>query len=230
VRIADRRAMRAAWTSLPNWLRLGLQGLLVFLATWLFAYAIMLIANLRPSSGGQCPWQFPKILSCLLGTNLAGGVVGAGGALIAAWIAWMAVQRQIEEQQRQARVVERAYISGGGPCDKERLLFILTAQNYGKTPGTLTAYAVSVVDRTDLPQEPAYNRKPLIATFPPGGGTLPIATHPIPPVPNPIAYGRLWYNDIWGDEEYHFSFIIPIQSPLDHADLVGINKAYTSST
>lgn len=148
----------------------------------------------------------------------------------------MAVQRQIEEQQRQARAVERAYISGGGPYDEERNLFVLTAQNYGKTPGTVTAYALSVCDRADLPPEPdylkpGYIRTPLIATYPPGGRTLAITATAVPPLASkPIAYGRLWYKDIWGDDEYHFSFIIPIKTPHDHTDLVDISKAYTSST
>jgi hypothetical protein len=198
------------------------------------AYLIMLFANVWPlnSETQQCPWQFPKILSCILGTNLAGGVLGAGGALFAAWIAWMAVQRQIEEQQRQARVVERAYISGGGyPHPDNPTQFVLTAQNYGKTPGTVTAYAVTVVDKADLPTEPAYVRKPWIANFPPGGGTLLITTAPIPiRAPNAIAYGRLWYTDIWADKEYHFSFILPLLTQEDHTDLVDISKAYTSST
>jgi hypothetical protein len=219
-----------------SWLR---QGLLVALAILTVAYVIMLIANISPppNSGMQCPWQFPKIFSCVLGTNLAGGVLGAGGALFAAWMAWMAVQRQIEEQQRQARVVERAYISGGGGqlVKDHPNLFVLTAQNYGKTPGTVTAYALSVCDRADLPLEPdylkpGYTPTPFIATYPPGGGTLGITTTAIPQsAANPIAYGRLWYRDIWGDE-YHFSFIISILTPHDHTDLVSINKAYTSST
>jgi hypothetical protein len=108
-------------------------------------------------------------------------------------------------------------------------------QNYGKTPGTITAYALSVSDRADLPPEPdylkpGYIRTPFIGTYPPGGGTLPITTTAIPPLaPNPIAYGRLWYRDVWGGE-YHFSFIIPLLTPDDHTDLVDISKAYTSST
>jgi hypothetical protein len=127
----------------------------VALAILTVAYVIMLIANISPppNSGMQCPWQFPKILSCVLGTNLAGGVLGAGGALFAAWIAWKVVQHQL----RHTMMVERAYISGGGGAlVEEPNLFLLTVQNYGKTPGTVTAYALFVCDRADLPPEPAY--------------------------------------------------------------------------
>jgi hypothetical protein len=44
--------------------------------------------------------QFPKWLGCAMAMheNLAGGLVGAAGALFAAWIAFTAVQRQIEEE------------------------------------------------------------------------------------------------------------------------------------
>ena len=152
------------------------------------AYAIMLIANVSPpKSETQCPWVFPKIVSCLLGTNLVGGMIGAGGALIAAWIAWRAVQRQLNEQKRQAAIVERAYISGGGgPHLKRPDLFVLTVQNYGKKPGTVTAYALFVCDRVDLPLEPDYLAPGYMPTrfsgvYPPGGGTLGITFAPIPP-------------------------------------------------
>jgi hypothetical protein len=67
-------------------------------------YAVMIFANLwPPKPDQQCEWQFPKIMSCVLGMreNLAGGVIGAGGALFAAWIAWHALQRQIAMQQEQ---------------------------------------------------------------------------------------------------------------------------------
>jgi hypothetical protein len=81
------------------------QGLLVFLIIFVVAYTIMLFANVWPLDDEmQCPWQFPKILSCVLGTDLAGGVVGAGGALFAAWVAawfaWHAVRGQIESDKR----------------------------------------------------------------------------------------------------------------------------------
>lgn len=40
--------------------------------------------------------------------NLAGGLLGAGGALFAAWLAWTAVQRQIEAERQLAREEEDA--------------------------------------------------------------------------------------------------------------------------
>jgi hypothetical protein len=138
-----------------------------------------------------------------------------------------------------ARQVERAYISGGGGYrtdtdddgvpHMDTTQFVLTVQNYGKTPGTVTAYAVFVVERENLPLQPVYLNPgfvptPFYGTYQPGGPTLPIV-HQMVPHPlglsrhiNPIAYGRLWYTDIFGGQ-HHFSFALPIRNP-----------AYTEST
>jgi hypothetical protein len=64
----------------------------------LVVVGILAVANIRPMHD-QCAWQFPKLLSCLLSTRetLAAGLIGAGGAIFAAWLAWTAVQRQIAE-------------------------------------------------------------------------------------------------------------------------------------
>src|SRR5262249_39948162 len=112
--------------------------------------------------------------------SLAAGLVGAAGALFAAWIAWTAVQRQLEVQQQQASVVDRAYISGGGGYriyigddgaqHWDTTKFVLTVENYGKTRGTVTAYAVFVCDRADLP------RNQLIWSL---GTVLHLSTEPI---------------------------------------------------
>lgn len=59
-------------------------------------------ANIRPIHD-RCAWQFPKILSCLLSARetLAAGLIGAGGAIFAAWLAWTAVREQIAVDRRQ---------------------------------------------------------------------------------------------------------------------------------
>jgi hypothetical protein len=78
-----------------------LRGIIVALLLGLAAYAVMALANVWPYDR-QCDWQLPKVLSCLLGAreNLAGGLIGAAGALMAAWLAWGAIQKQIVVQQR----------------------------------------------------------------------------------------------------------------------------------
>jgi hypothetical protein len=79
-------------------------------------FIFLMLAFAQWGSGSSCGWQFPKWFGCVLHDHesLAAGLIGAAGALFAAWIAWTAVQLQLEEQQRQARIVESAYISGGG--------------------------------------------------------------------------------------------------------------------
>jgi len=75
-----------------------LEGTLILLAVIVAAYLVMLFANFwPPKEEQQCAWQFPKVLSCVLGMreNLAGGVLGAAGAIFAAWIAWRVVQSQV---------------------------------------------------------------------------------------------------------------------------------------
>ena len=67
---------------------------------------LMIIANFAPVDR-QCPWVFPKILSCLLSARetLFAGLTAAGGALFAAWLAFDAVQEQIrEEREREKRL------------------------------------------------------------------------------------------------------------------------------
>jgi hypothetical protein len=152
---------------------------------------------------------------------------------------WAINKSQLAHGQK----VERAYISGGGgylldtrtnPPTVDTTQFVLTVQNYGKTQGTVTAYAVFVIDRANLPPEPAYLTPGFVPTpfggiYQLGGPTLPITQVTVPPGPNPIAYGRLWYSDIFGGE-HHFSFALPIRTPDHHAILIGINPAYTEST
>jgi hypothetical protein len=69
---------------------------------WASIFSILLFANLWQPPARGCPWVFPKILTCVLTQyeGLAGGVVGAGGAIFAAWIAWMAVQAQIRRDEK----------------------------------------------------------------------------------------------------------------------------------
>jgi hypothetical protein len=69
---------------------------------------LMLVANIAPLDR-QCPWVFPKVLGCLLSARetLFAGLVAAGGALFAAWVAWTAVRDQTEfEMARDAATRE----------------------------------------------------------------------------------------------------------------------------
>lgn len=72
----------------------------------LFVFVVLALA--QAGSGASCQWKFPKWLGCVLSAheNLAGGLIAASGALIAAWIAWAAVQQQINAD-RERMMAER---------------------------------------------------------------------------------------------------------------------------
>jgi hypothetical protein len=68
----------------------------------LFTFLVLALAQW--GSGSSCHWQFPKWFGCVLGDHdsLAAGLIGAAGALFAAWIAWTAVQHQINADRERA--------------------------------------------------------------------------------------------------------------------------------
>jgi hypothetical protein len=82
----------------------------VFILVWISVFGVLLFANLWKPADKACAWKFPKILTCVLTNyeNLAGGVIGAGGAIFAGWLAWLAVQQQLAEQRKPDGEIEPA--------------------------------------------------------------------------------------------------------------------------
>lgn len=100
-----------------------------------------------------------------------------------------------------SREVERAYLWGGGSHDKKNPeVFVLTVNNYGKTPGLLTEFAIGFCSRTNVPATPEYLvRETFHDWIPPIHELIrPIAFINIPPIADPLIYGRFWFQDIWG--------------------------------
>src|SRR5262249_39389557 len=64
------------------------QFLVLLFGLPLFTFSVLALAQW--GSGSSCHWQFPKWFGCVLGDHdsLAAGLIGASGALFAAWIAW----------------------------------------------------------------------------------------------------------------------------------------------
>ena len=90
----------------PGW---NLQhGRLLVLALCSFLFVYLILALTEIGSGSGCHWAFPRWFGCVLGLHetLAAGLIGAAGVLIAAWMAWTAVQRQINAE-RQRTVADR---------------------------------------------------------------------------------------------------------------------------
>ncbi len=76
-----------------------LRSAAIVLGLLLFAFLVLALA--QAGSGASCQWKFPKWFGCVLSAheNLAGGLIGASGALFAAWLAWTAVQHQINAER-----------------------------------------------------------------------------------------------------------------------------------
>lgn len=78
-----------------------LNGQLPTLALALVLFVYLTLALTEAGGNASCHWAFPRWFGCVLWAHetLAGGLIGAGGALVAAWIAWTAVQKQINAEQ-----------------------------------------------------------------------------------------------------------------------------------
>jgi hypothetical protein len=80
-------------------------------------------------------------------------VIAALAASVSAYFAatiWTVHKGELEH----ARQVDRAYVSGGGPGNTPHGPFVLTIDNYGRTPATLIEYAVDFCEVTAIPREP----------------------------------------------------------------------------
>jgi hypothetical protein len=90
---------------LQMWMRL-----LVALAIMLLISTIMTVAVLGGTKDTclSVPWYRMPGCSMALYESLAGGLIAAGGALFAGWLAWSAVQEQVEIERRKLRAAEIA--------------------------------------------------------------------------------------------------------------------------
>ena len=90
----------------PEWNLPHGRLLVLPLGAFLFVYLVLALAEI--GSGAGCHWAFPRWFGCVLGLHetLAAGLIGAGGVLIAAWMAWTAVQQQMNAE-RERTVTDR---------------------------------------------------------------------------------------------------------------------------
>src|SRR4029077_15494530 len=59
-------------------------------------------------------------------------------------------------QDRHNRLVERAYVSGGGSYNTTQQIFVLQVNNYGKTPGELLRIEIGFCELAVIPPIPNY--------------------------------------------------------------------------
>jgi hypothetical protein len=129
---------------------------------------------------------------------------------------------------RLAAEIERAYVSGGGPLNKDFSKLCLTVNNYGKTPAVMQEYAVGFCPLEEIPIEPTYRRVSYREQIAPGTQARVIAAIDIPPLPRPmLAYGRHWFLDIWM-REHSAGFVLVIEATGTHGHVPPvIPRAYT---
>src|SRR5262249_14059224 len=104
--------------------------------------------------------------------------------------------------------LDRAYVSGGGPGNPPGGPFILTINNYGRTPATLIEYAVEFCELTAIPSRPKYLARDYKRTrssgiYPPTAHGWDVAQIPYghQQLREPVVYGRFWYKGLfssWG--------------------------------
>jgi hypothetical protein len=83
-----------------------LQGFTLALLIVVLIFLTLTLAQFGVEPAKQCAVslskaQFPKWVGCMIAAHegLAGGLIGAGGALFAGWLAWSAVREQIDLQK-----------------------------------------------------------------------------------------------------------------------------------
>src|SRR5262249_37295171 len=149
----------------------------------------------------------------------SGGLSALASLVVAAFAftLWLIASSQL----RHARDIDRAYVSGGGPGNPPDGPFILTINNYGRTPATLIEYAVEFCELTAIPSRPKYLARDYKRTrssgiYPPTAHGWDVAQIPYghQQLREPAVYGRFWYKDIW-KKRHHSSFILSLSpSPL----------------
>jgi hypothetical protein len=78
------------------------------------AVALTFVANIGADAGQGCQVPWYTAVPCLLGKyqDLAGGLFGAAGTILAGWVAWLAVRRQVAVQDHQTKIAALTFWQG----------------------------------------------------------------------------------------------------------------------
>lgn len=204
-------AVVAAFTRFwPLWLLifLGLAGLVLIVE---FSTTFISCLDKGPGLLTKPLVQLESRRQCL-GTFVEknnGAITALAGVVVAIFTVtlWWSTRTQYKHM----REVERAYIWGGGPIvrseDGSRSL-ALTVNNYGKTPGRLTEFAVGFCPRDNIPSTPQYSVRQRhhdwIRPDPKANwliGMFQITQR------DPLIFGRLWFRDVW-EEPHSIGFVL----------------------
>jgi hypothetical protein len=173
-----------------------------------------------------------------ISTNENNGVITALATFVIAcftFTLWLTNRGQLIH----TRQTERAYFAGGGECYRDisgmpalnkdgHRLFRFEVGNHGKTPAFMDEYAIQFatldeVCRRRIPFEP----RTFVDQFPPGERSRPTG----PPISitrtdADVAFGAVWYKDIWGRSHYSRFILRIAANGQTHSNVPGIYSAY----
>ena len=136
------------------------------------------------------------------------------------WTLWGTHRAQLRDH----RDIQRAYIWGGGGLNVPHSTHLsLGCNNYGKTPGLLTEYAVGVCPSDKIPWIPRYNL--CRTTYHDWIRPVPERNHPlsrtfdISGLANPLIYGRFWFRDVWGGKHSVGFVLVTVERPTFEREL-----------
>jgi hypothetical protein len=82
------------------------QGLLIALGS--MAAIVVVLGSALAWGPHHCKLAFPMVIGCAMGSyeDLSGGIFAASAAIFAGWLAWSAVQVQINAEEKRAPQTE----------------------------------------------------------------------------------------------------------------------------
>ena len=153
-----------------------------------------------------------KLVAYSLALDIITGILALIGAIQIAVFAWQGWQlkRSVDLGEKRDKILERAYMSGGGVPERLRLLgvngivvpgdltgrFEFHLNNHGKSPGELLKIAIEFCDASNIPELPTYNPEPFHDWIGPNTQSRPMKWTKIPKGVTAV-YGRVYYRDIF---------------------------------
>lgn len=150
------------------------QGFILALLIFVVMLLTLTLAQSGVEPAKQCALslskaQFPKWFGCVIATHeaLAGGLIGAGGVLFAAWLAWSAVREQIDLQKAGTEPDVIAYL-----IPDRRYIHILNLVVANVGGGVARNVSVELdASAADFQSKrvhlPAKTQRPILAVMPP---------------------------------------------------------------
>jgi hypothetical protein len=153
-----------------------------------------------------------KLVEYSLDLDIITGILAVIGGIQIGVFAWQGYQlkRSVDLGERRDKTLERAYMSGGGVPERQRVMgvngvvglgdttgrFEFHLNNHGKTPGELMKIAIEFCDASNISDFPTYHPEPFHDWIGPNTQSRPMKWKEIPKGMTAV-YGRVYYRDIF---------------------------------